>query len=277
MSHEPVEEIVDAEVVSEPGAPGNDEGDLYEHEVIQDGTGRTLAVVPTSGSMEVMRPLDSEQLVESFRQYQDLRGKLLTADDYQSAGRGKSFVKKSGWRKIATAFGLSVQRVEETVDRDDEGNPTKAKAIYRAVAPNGRFMDGDGYCDVSEERFSGPRGNKSKLENDLRATAATRAKNRAISDLVGMGEVSAEEVGGAQDSGPEWGPESTEQQANGVRNAIGYLLTALGQSPEGAQVEAVAIMQKFGESYGYIPGAGAGAIILLAKHVQSIEPPKEQQ
>src|SRR5690606_29654964 len=30
---------------------------------------------------------------------------------------------------------------------------------------------------------------------DLRATAATRAANRAISDLVGYGQVSAEEVG----------------------------------------------------------------------------------
>jgi hypothetical protein len=68
--------------------------------------------------------------------------------------------------------------------------PLRAEVWARAIAPSGRSMDGDGYCSVDEERFSGPRGNKSKLENDLRATATTRAMNRAISGLVGMGEVS---------------------------------------------------------------------------------------
>ena len=37
------------------------------------------------------------------------------------------------------------------------------------------------------QRFSNP-------ENDVRGTAHTRAKNRAISDLIGAGEVSAEEI-----------------------------------------------------------------------------------
>jgi hypothetical protein len=221
--------------------------------------------------MDVMRPLDADQLVESFREYQALRGKLLTPDDYQGAGGGKKFVKKSGWRKIATAFGLNVEVRSSVVDRDDDGNPLRAAVVARAIAPNGRFSDGDGYCAVTEKRFA---GNSEKLENDLRATATTRAKNRAISDLVGMGEVSAEEADG-RGSGPEWGPEATEQQTSGVKNALGYLFTALGHDPESAQVCAAEVVGKWGESYDYIPGASAGAVILLAKHVQSIPPPKE--
>jgi hypothetical protein len=69
----------------------------------------------------------------------------------------------------------------------------RAEVWIRAVAPNGQFGDGDGYCSADEGRFRGWKG-RQKLENDLRATATTRAKNRAIADLVGMGEVSAEEI-----------------------------------------------------------------------------------
>lgn len=143
---------------------------------------------------EVIRPLDAGALVDSFNEYQQLLPRLLSNEDYQDAGRGKRFVKKSGWRKIATAFDLDVQIIRSTVDRGADGTAARAEVWARAIAPSGRSMDGDGYCDVAEERFSGARGNKSKLENDLRATATTRAMNRAISGLVGMGEVSAEEV-----------------------------------------------------------------------------------
>jgi hypothetical protein len=69
------------------------------------------------------------------------------------------------------------------------------------VAPNGQFGDGDGYCLADEVRFKSRRG-RQKVENDLRSTATTRAKNRATADLVGMGEVSAEEIapgGGEED------------------------------------------------------------------------------
>lgn len=149
-------------------------------------------VVRRERGSEVIRPLDTAQLVESFAAYQDLLTSLLAESDYQKAGE-KKFVKKSGWRKIAAAFDLDVQVITSTVERDGDGNPLRAEVIARAIAPSGRAMDGDGYCSVDESRFKSASG-KQKLENDLRATATTRAKNRAISDLVGMGDVSAEEI-----------------------------------------------------------------------------------
>ena len=145
----------------------------------------------------VMMPFTPEEVSESMRAYQATVQATLDASDWQGlpGGRG-SFVKKSGWRKIAKAFGLSVTRVDDGIERDPEGNPTRAWAVYRAAAPNGQTQDGDGYCSVDESRFTRS-GGRQKLENDLRATATTRAKNRAISDLVGMGEVSAEEIAAA--------------------------------------------------------------------------------
>lgn len=143
-------------------------------------------------SREVLMPGAADQVVAGMQAYQELLPQLLTDDDYQAAGN-KRFVKKSGWRKIARAFNLSVEIVSLSVERDDDGNPMRAECVARAIAPNGQVSDGDGYCAADEPRFD-QRGGRQKLENDLRATATTRAKNRAIADLVGMGEDSAEEV-----------------------------------------------------------------------------------
>lgn len=142
----------------------------------------------------VMMPFDAEEVRTAMEAYQDTVRATLDPSDWQGTpGSRGAFVKKSGWRKIAKAFGLSVTRVEDGVERDAEGNPVRAWAVYRAAHPNGQTQDGDGYCSADESRFARS-GGRQKLENDLRATATTRAKNRAISDLVGMGEVSAEEI-----------------------------------------------------------------------------------
>lgn len=175
----PVEEpeVVDAVVVEEPAAP-------------------TQAVAVRHQPTGVLTPIATPvEMEDAMAQYQATVNAVLDPSDWQGQpGQKGSFVKKSGWRKIAKAFGLSVEIVRSDVERDDEGEPQRAAVVARAIAPNGQAQDGDGYCSVEEKRFSGERGNKQKLENDLRATATTRAKNRAISDLVGMGEVSAEEI-----------------------------------------------------------------------------------
>ena len=178
----------------------------------------STAVVRRERRSEVIRPLDADQLIESFAAYQELLPRLLDESDYQAAGKDKDgkpkkFVKKSGWRKIATAFDLDVVRVHDEIERDEHGQPVRAMAVYRAIAPSGRSMDGDGYCSVDEDRFERANSRK-KLENDLRATATTRAKNRAISDLVGMGDVSAEEVGGGGETTalPWWAEPATDDR-----------------------------------------------------------------
>jgi hypothetical protein len=154
----------------------------------------TAEVVPAPQQPGILMPYDAGEVSDAMRAYQEVLRASLDPSDWQGTpGQRGSFVKKSGWRKIAKAFGLSVTMVDAGVERDDEGNPVRAWAVYRAAHPNGQEQDGDGYCSVDESRFSSAKG-RHKIENDLRTTAATRAKNRAISDLVGMGEVSAEEI-----------------------------------------------------------------------------------
>jgi hypothetical protein len=147
----------------------------------------------------------------AFREYTMLCERLLDSSDVQTIS-GKQFRKKSAWRKLAVAFGVSCKIMDRTYERNDAGRIIRAEVLVTATAPNGRTMDGLGACDLFEKccppgcyraryrdhtccspdcsgaiHFSNP-------QHDLPATAATRATNRACADLFGMGEVSAEEM-----------------------------------------------------------------------------------
>jgi len=210
---------------------------------------QSMTLAPRERRSEVIRPLDAGQLEESFRAYQELCHRLLDPSDYQQAGK-KSFKKKSAWRKLATAFDLDVALVRTSVERDEHGQPLRASVIARAISPSGRYQDGDGHCSVDEPRFREAKG-REKLEHDLPSTAATRAKNRAISDLLGTGEVSAEEVSASADSGPAFGPEFSGDKA-----ALMAAIERLVGSHEHARGVAAGIV---GEA-GYMPAVVARAI-----------------
>ena len=133
----------------------------------------------------LIRPVaDNAQIVEAWRNYQELKRDLLTQADYQNI-QGKNCIKKSGWRKIQTAFGISDELIKE--ERKTIGNSFVYEITVKVSSMNGRFAYGVGSCASSERKFA-------HAEHDVRSTAHTRAKNRAISDLVGGGEVSAEEM-----------------------------------------------------------------------------------
>ena len=71
------------------------------------------------------------------------------------------------------------------------------KVTYRAQSPSGAFADGDGACMVSEKH------GKSGTVHNVRSHAHTRAFNRAVSNLVGFGEVSADELTNGQAASSE--------------------------------------------------------------------------
>ncbi len=168
----------------------------------------------TLPEVQIVRPfINAVQAKKAWLEYQELKKSFLDPNlDYQSIpmfqkGKGmvkKSFIKKSGWRKLATAFNLSIEIVKEerkehlAMEYKHKDKITSIETIEikpgfvvevtaKVIAMNGRYMYGLGSCASNERDFS-------KLEHDIRATAETRAKNRAISDLIGGGEVSAEEI-----------------------------------------------------------------------------------
>lgn len=173
------------------------------------GNVAALVPVPAQAADLLVRPAASVEAVkQAMADYQELCRSLLDPDtDFQVYGRGngrREFKKKSAWRKLAVAFGVSCELLNRESVRDDAGRIIRCEVLVRATAPNGRFMDGLGVCSTSERDDGKP---WTKPEHDLPATAMTRATNRACADLFGMGEVSAEEVDEAQhhDDGPaQW-------------------------------------------------------------------------
>jgi hypothetical protein len=126
-----------------------------------------------------------EEARKGWAAFEALKAALLTEDDYQSIA-GKAFIKRSGFRKIAVYFGLS-DRILEAVRVDREDKSFTWRMVVEARAPNGRTSIGVGICDSAEKKFA-------HLEHDVYATAHTRSKSRAISDMVAGGVVSAEEI-----------------------------------------------------------------------------------
>jgi hypothetical protein len=163
---------------------------------------------PVPAIVEILAPVDIDQLTAAFKKFEDFKSRLLNKEDYQDIGN-KKFIKKSGWRKWALACNvsdelLSTERVPAT------GEDEKGSFYYRVVVrafhlPTGRQTIGSAIAAKNERSPSKSQMEKAKLEgkepsawahpeHDIYALACTRAKSRAISDLVGGGEVSAEEV-----------------------------------------------------------------------------------
>lgn len=118
---------------------------------------------------------------------------------------------KSAFRKMARFFGLYVPQQENlevefqalgtehfvkkeigkgisiVTFMDKELATVRVDVTIAVAAPNGKTSVGLGSCARAERGFTHP-------DHDIRATAFTRALNRAVSDMVGWGEVSAEEI-----------------------------------------------------------------------------------
>ena len=97
----------------------------------------------------------------------------------------KSYIKKSGWRKIQAAYGIKTKILAK--EREDINGTIFWNFQVAAYAPNGAFSENIGSCNSGERSFA-------HGESDIMMTAQTRATNRAISDVVGGGDVSAEEL-----------------------------------------------------------------------------------
>ena len=142
----------------------------------------TTDIVQTSG---VVSP-DVEGTVSALKKFLELKEEVLQENDTVMIS-GKKYIKRSGWRKIALAFNVSTEII--SVERDYGSDLKMCHIKARATAPNGRISEEIASCDSTEFQ-----GNIKFSVHNLETKAATRAINRAISNLVGGGEVSAEEI-----------------------------------------------------------------------------------
>ena len=138
------------------------------------------------GIRGIVRPaVSASEALAAWKEFQALKHCIIEKSDIQTI-QGKPFIKKSGWRKFATFYNLTDKIVEETqIPIEKGGFYWKIKVV--CTAPNGRQTEGVGMCSSLEK--SGAR-----QLHDVYTTAHTRSKNRAISDMIAAGEVSAEEM-----------------------------------------------------------------------------------
>jgi len=162
-------------------------------------------------SPEVLRPVASpDQLVEAFRILQEVKRKLITAEDLYLDDRGDERLKISGWRKFGIAFGLTLEIARETRQQDDLKPENFTWRIgVKARARGGREVIGVGSFSSRELKFKvledgsivhPTKTDKSgapvpvPLEHLVYSRAHTRAIKRAIQDMIGPVEQEEEDL-----------------------------------------------------------------------------------
>lgn len=210
-------------------------------------------------------PLDPSEARGVMAAYRELCRAILTDDDTQQID-DRSFVKRSGFQKLAVAYGVSTEIRSLHVDRDDDDAPLRARAVVRATHPNGRHAEGDGACARTERG----RRRSEKPDHDLTATAVTRATNRAISNLVAFGAISAEEATPDDDAGvgvdpaplPPWAQPAPDELLVATVDAITRVMRAVGDDAPAERVKALGQVIRDGCG-GFIPIGVAVAITTL--------------
>jgi hypothetical protein len=164
--------------------------------IATDTVKQILHVAPSSSATlqpiaQIIAPVNIDTAAEAFQKFDQFKKRILTANDVVDI-QGKLYLKKSAWTKWALVCNVSDRLVSyERVPA--EGRDAEGGFYYRVVweafhQPTGRSSVGTGITSSREKKAW------AHEEHDIFATACTRAKNRAVSNLVGGGEVSAEEM-----------------------------------------------------------------------------------
>src|SRR5690606_2837336 len=194
------------------------------HENVAVDAGALVVARPTPLSFgEVVERLASPEALEQQQKFMAAYDRAVRAligpNDVHRASDGREYKKKSAWRKLARWAGISTEivRADRWWEEDPDGaRHYVARVVVRATAPWGQTAEAVGLCDTREARFRSAAA-RAKATHDVEATAATRATNRAISDLIAAGEVSAEEI--EHDGAPEPAPRPSRPRAS--RPAMG--------------------------------------------------------
>jgi len=134
----------------------------------------------------IVTPAEVDAVLDMIKSFEYFKQKVLTANDKVNI-QDKPFIKKSGWAKYALACAVSTEVREERVE--ERNGHRIYHFTYRAIhRPSERYAEAVGSASEAERKeWNHP-------EHDVRTLAQTRAYNRAISNLVGGGEISAEEM-----------------------------------------------------------------------------------
>ena len=140
-----------------------------------------------SGFLETACTL--EQAVNSFNMFEKAKQEILAKGDKMDL-KGKPYIKRSGWMKLAAFFQLC-WKFEKAVKIEQGGGHYMYEVKATIYHPSGKTIESIGYA-TSHDSFI--QGQKEKREHHVIMKAQTVALNRGVSNMLGSGEVSADEV-----------------------------------------------------------------------------------
>ena len=194
---------------------------------------QALASTREEVPLEVLRPVGSVvQIVQAWKEYEALKRALLTENDWYAVSGNPPKLKRSGWQKLGAAFGLEDDVINE-VNVQDPTNPLHwaTKFTVRVRARNGRTAIGVGSCSTKEfsfrlgddGRITYPEPSKKTgryeilpLDHFVQTKAHTRAKCRAIADMLGGAEEIAEDF---EEQEPAQASAARAAQSEGFKGA----------------------------------------------------------
>lgn len=200
----------------------------------------------------IVEPVESiEDIKKKWNKFSQVKKELLSSGDIMTFN-GQPYIKESGWRKIATAFNISLRIIER--NREEHENSKGKYYVWRywveAKAPNGRIQQAEGSCTSQDPFFSQKHGESVEPnESDIIHTAQTCAYNRAISDLVGGGELSAEEMKSLKVEKVKFKEPKPKKTPYINQKQIKKLMTALDKSSIDRPILLDYLQQEYGESY----------------------------
>jgi len=135
-------------------------------------------VLNTKGSTDI------NVISKAFIELKNIEQKFLDRNDYVNI-KWKVYIKKSWFRKLWLILWISTEIVKH--DRIEKEKYFIHEYTIRATASNSRYTECSWACASNERTYN-------HIENDVIATAQTRASSRAISDLLGIWEIFHEET-----------------------------------------------------------------------------------
>jgi len=146
---------------------------------------------------------NAKKMLDAF---QRIKKEILTEDDLVVI-KDRTYIKRSGWKKIAMVFNISTKIIDIHRERVEDNYIV----VVKAEAVMGDKVAQDvGACSTREfDKYS----NLETTEHNIEATAVTRAIDRAISDVIGIGELSAEEIIPIEEQVEEPQTEKKEEKA----------------------------------------------------------------
>jgi hypothetical protein len=186
--------------------------------------------------------IDIANAKATMRAFQQFKSDVLTDNDFfviPSDPKMTRHVKKSGWMKYAMALGITTHVYDERSEKITwKGEEVLAYHFSSmAVAPNGRSAEAIGSASSDEGKPW------ASSVHGIRAMAQTRAVERAISNLVGGGEVGADELDSKsvdaeykpRENRPNLSRTMSDAEVTGEQD-LSDAITQAGLDPQGVEI-----------------------------------------